>query len=94
MDYSLNTNGLSSPLATLPPFVAVLDSGYHPVGRFSFLTQIADHSDVERYAVDCLEDIDVQLAAAGWGEEGLVLDFTNQQDLSLFALAFRGPRMR
>jgi hypothetical protein len=83
-----------SPLGELPDFISVAERGYHHIGCFSFPTSIIDHEDVSRYVAETLDEIGVPLSGAGWGEDGLVLDFRNKPDLSFFSLAFRGPRER
>lgn len=76
--------------SALPEFVSVLDTGPHPIGQLSLLTHICDHDNLHG-VIETINDTAVVVVGAGWCHDGLVLDFANVMDKSLFTLAFRGP---
>lgn len=78
-------------LARAQSYFSVAETGDQPVNHLSFQTGVTRPEDMVRFIAFTLDALEVLISSASWSQAGMVIDFQNLDDLSLFALAYDGP---
>ncbi len=78
-------------LAAARNYFSVAETGDQPINHLSFQTGVTRPEDMVRFIAFPLDALEVLISAATWTQAGMVIDFQDKHDLSLFALAYDGP---